>query len=109
MHGNFVAAITDPTCACISRQSEEYTYGGSTIRPEQPDCSASFANVTAPHVESDEIAAMTGLLPATLTAVFRIAIFSSCSRVAPSPSEPSITRPAHPLPSCHAACCARKR
>src|SRR5260370_5493387 len=60
-------------------------------------------------VEREEMAATTGAFPAaTHATVFRVSIFCECASVAPSPSEPSITRPVHPLPRSQAACWARK-
>ena len=55
-----MARNTAVTCAFISGQSPQYTYGGSTIRPEQPALSTALASATASAVERAEIAATTG-------------------------------------------------
>src|SRR5215467_3186516 len=109
MQESGVASKIAAMWAFVSRQSPRYTYGGSTIRPEQPALAAAFARETASAVESEEMAATTGTLPFTaLTMFLRIASFSLNVRVGDSPSEPSITRPVQPFSIIHVACRAMK-
>src|SRR5678816_4794577 len=98
MHDNWVALRIAPTCTFISGQSLLYTYGGSTIRPAHPACSAPRASCTASAVLNDAIPSTTGAwLPTARTHVAAIASFSSKLIVAASPSEPQQTIPVHPL------------
>src|ERR1700685_293411 len=80
------------------------------MRASQPKSAAALAMVTASEVESAETEATTGLRPCTAPPrVRRTCNFSSSDKVAPSPSEPSATMPAHPFSKSHRQCSAMKR
>src|ERR1700685_1299871 len=100
MQESEVARNTAATCVFISRQSPRYTYGGNTIRPEQPRSVADFASNTDSGVLRDEIDATRVPYPSTAFPRVRIiSVFSSDESVSPSPREPKATTPVHPFSS----------
>src|SRR5512135_1796684 len=109
MQASGVSAITAEKCACVSRQSPLYTYGGSTIRPSHPVSAPSSARRAASAVVRAATPATSGARPESASRHRRrTAFFSSNESEPPSPSEPRATTPVQPARTRASTCFTRR-